>query len=534
MVSLPRALVGVTAGVVVGSMALVAPAQADDNNNSVKKLTDAVTVEGVLRHLDSLQRIADANGGTRASGTPGYTASADYVAGQLEKAGYQVTRQQFDFPFYSENGSSFAQVAPSTVTYVDGVDYDLMEYSGSGVAEGAVVGVDLALAAPSTSTSGCEASDFTGIDLTGKIALMQRGGCTFGAKVTNAEAAGATGAIIMNQGNGTPEANPDRFALFAGTLGGPVGIPAVAVSYPMGAEFAATDGLVLRISADTTSEVRSTENVIAQTRYGRTDKVVMAGAHLDSVPEGTGYNDNGSGSAALLEVALKMAKVKPNNAVRFAWWAAEEAGLLGSEHYVAQLSEAQIADIGLYLNFDMIGSPNYVLGVYDGDDSAGAGAGPGPAGSAEIEAVFESFFASRGLPTVPADFTGRSDYGPFIGVNIPSGGLFTGGDGMKTAAEVELFGGVLGEPYDPCYHQACDSLTPLADGADPALYGALAAEYDLHGNVSTFAMDVNADAIAASMITFAFDTSMVDHAPADPGKSHGMTRSTDVHGNFMS
>ncbi|MBY8874909.1 M20/M25/M40 family metallo-hydrolase [Micromonospora sp. PLK6-60] len=331
----------------------------------------------------------------------------------------------------------------------------------------------------------------------------------------------------MNQGNGTRETNPDRYELFAGTLGGPVGIPAVSVSFDRGVQFATTAGLVVRITADTQSEIRTTENVIAQTRTGRTDNVVMAGAHLDSVPEGSGYNDNGSGSAALLEVALQMAKVKPNNAVRFAWWGAEEGGLLGSNHYVAELTDEQIADIALYLNFDMVGSPNYVFGVYDGDDSAQSGSGPGPEGSAQIEALFEQFYASRKLATVPSDFTGRSDYGPFIaaGVDIPAGGLFTGAEGVKTAEEAKLFGGVAGESYDPCYHQACDSRTPVADGADAALYAKFG---NLHGNVNTFALDVNADAIATAVITFAYDTSAVNGVKRSPGKSHNAGKSAQA------
>ncbi|WP_233513574.1 M28 family metallopeptidase [Micromonospora craterilacus] len=515
-----RLLAGIAASTLLGTVALASPASADPNNNSAKKLTKAVTVEGVFKHLDKFQAIATANNGTRASGTPGYDASADYVAGLLKKAGYKVSRQQFDFAFYEEFGSSFAQVAPNPTTYQAGVDYDLMDYSGDGVGQGQVVAVDLNLTPPRASTSGCEASDFAGINVVGKIALMQRGTCGFGDKVANAEAAGAAGAIIMNQGNGTPEANPDRWELFAGTLGAPVGIPAVSVSYDTGAQFAATPGLVLRIEADTTSEVRSTENVFAQTKEGRTDNVVVAGAHLDSDPAGPGYNDNGTGSAALLEVALQMAKVKPNNAVRFAWWGAEEAGLIGSQYYVDSLTEQEIANIALYLNFDMIGSPNYVFGVYDGDDSAQEGAGPGPEGSAQIEKVFEDFFASRKLPTVPSDFTGRSDYGAFIDVDIPAGGLFTGAEGRKTAAEVALFGGLEGEAYDPCYHQACDSLTPVADGADAALYQALGKKYKLKGNVNVFALDVNADAVATAVITFAFDTSAVNGVKS-PGKSHG-------------
>ena len=123
----------------------------------------------------------------------------------------------------------------------------------------------------------------------------------------------------------------------------------------------------------------------------------MAGAHLDSVQDGPGINDNGTGSAALLETAIQMAKVKPNNTVRFAWWGAEEEGLLGSEYYVGELSDEQADDIALYLNFDMIGSPNYIFGVYDGDNSSGtAHRGFIPEGSAAIEDVFEGFYDSRG------------------------------------------------------------------------------------------------------------------------------------------
>ncbi|MFG2106467.1 M28 family peptidase [Micromonospora chersina] len=528
-----RALAGMAAATLVGSLTLANPAQGNPNNNSVRKLTKAVTLQGVLRHLDAFQEIADANGGNRGSGLPGYDASADYVAGLLEKAGYKVTRQPFDFAFFEEFGSSFSRVAPPPArNYVDGTDYDLMDYSGSGDVTGLVVPVDLNLTPPRGSTSGCEASDFTAA-VAGKIALLQRGTCPFGTKVANAEAAGAVGAIVMNQGNGDPVANADRYDLFAGTLGAPVGIPAVSVSYSLGEQFANTSGLQVRITADTTSEIRSTENVIAENRTGRTDNVVMAGAHLDSEPDTAGINDNGSGSAALLEIALQMAKAKTNNQVRFAWWGAEEANLIGSTFYVNSLSEEQADDIALYLNFDMIASPNYMFGVYDGDDSAGEGSGPGPAGSAQIEDVFEEFFANRNLPTNAADFTGRSDYGPFIGVGIPAGGLFTGAEGLKSAADVAKYGGVQGEQYDPCYHEPCDSLDPVGDGGNAALYAQLDGMYDLYGNINTYALDVNADAIATAVMTFAYDTSAVNDVPRSPGKSHGAGKSEDAHGQAL-
>ena len=194
--------------------------------------------------------------------------------------------------------------------------------------------------------------------------------------------------------------------------------------------------------------------MIAESRDGDPNNVVMAGAHLDSVLRGPGINDNGSGSAAILETAIQMAKVKPRNKLRFAWWGAEEAGLVGSTAYVAGLSAEEKAKIALYLNFDMVGSPNHVFFIYDGDDSDGVGAGPGPGGSAEIEKVFEGFFAARGVPFKGTDFSGRSDYGPFIADGIPAGGLFTGAEGVKTADEAALWGGTAGQPYDPCYHLA--------------------------------------------------------------------------------
>ena len=280
----------------------------------------------------------------------------------------------------------------------------------------------------------------------------------------------------------------------------------------------ATPGATVTVTVDYTTETRVAYNVLAETKSGNDANTVMAGAHLDSVQDGAGINDNGTGSAALLETAIQMSKTKPNNTVRFAWWGAEEEGLLGSEYYVENLSDEEADDISLYLNFDMIGSPNYFFGVYDGDDSSGTATVDIPEGSAAIEDVFEGFYDSRDLPYQDTDFSGRSDYGPFIAVGIPAGGLFTGAEGVKTADEAILYGGLPGEAYDPCYHAPCDNLT--GEGQDEALYDALDEGYALVGNVNTFALDVNSDALATAVITFAFDTSTVNDVRA-PGKSHG-------------
>jgi Zn-dependent M28 family amino/carboxypeptidase len=242
------------------------------------------------------------------------------------------------------------------------------------------------------------------------------------------------------------------------------------------------------LKADTFRGIATTYNVLAEKTGRNADNVVMVGAHLDSVNAGPGINDNGSGSAGLLEVAENMAKVTPQNTVRFAWWGAEESGLVGSTFYVNSLSEEEQEDIALYLNFDMIGSPNHVFFIYDGDDSDLVGAGPGPEGSADIEKTFEAFYDGRGLPYKGTDFSGRSDYGPFIAVGIPSGGLFTGAEGIKTADEAALWGGVAGEQYDPCYHQACDT-------------------YD---NVNLSALDANVDAVAYATLSYGMSTELIN------------------------
>ena len=205
-----------------------------------------------------------------------------------------------------------------------------------------------------------------------------------------------------------------------------------------------------------------TSNVIAETRDGDPDNVIVVGAHLDSVGVGPGINDNGSGSATILEIAEQLRKVKPRNKIRFIWFGAEEHGLLGSEAYVDSLPQAERDKIAAMLNFDMVGSPNFVRFVYDGDLSdSEPPAGGAPPASAEIEELFLDYFESQGLETEPTAFDGRSDYGPFIFAGIPAGGLFTGAEEIKTEEQAAIYGGTAGEPYDPCYHLGCDDIDNL-------------------------------------------------------------------------
>jgi Zn-dependent M28 family amino/carboxypeptidase len=482
----------VFAAALIAAPAVLAGSNACGNrdNNTFAKLLECVTLEGVREHQAAFQGIADANGGTRAANTPGYDASVQYVVERMTAAGYNVTLDEFPFEFQPV---ALQQLAPIAATYATGA------YVGSGAGDvtAAVTAVDVNLAPPRDPvTSGCEAADFAGFPA-GNIALMQRGTCAFAVKVLNAQAAGASAAIIFNQGN-----TPEREALIVGTLApSSAAIPVVGASFADGAMLA-QPGSIARAYVGAVQTI-SQYNVLAESKQGNPNNVVMLGAHLDSVDEGPGINDNGSGSAALVEVAEQMAKTKPRNMVRFAWWGAEEAGLIGSTEYVVGLSQQELDRITLYLNFDMIGSPNHVFFVYDGDNSDAVGAGAGPAGSAQIEKTFERYFAGAGLPFKGTDFSGRSDYGPFIAAGIPSGGLFTGAEGIKTPEEAGIWGGTAGVAYDPCYHQACDT---YANNNDAALHA-------------------NSDGVAYAALQYAMSTSDIN---AVKGKGNFKIRPSDV------
>ena len=476
-----------SAGVLLATAAVVPSTAAVGTDTSA--LRNAVTVEGIMEHEQALQAIADANGGTRASGTPGYDASADYVAGVLSDAGYSVRQQEFDYEFFVVDGPTVLDpTSPDEPAYVDGTDIDVMEYSGEGDVNKPVTPVDLTLpptSAPS-STSGCEDSDFTGFTA-GNIALIQRGTCTFREKADNAVEAGASAVIIFNEGQ------EGRTDLIGGTLDPPqTSIPVLDATFEVGNELAALagqpGGLTAHVATDVHVEERTTTNVIADSTSGRTDRTVMVGAHLDSVDEGPGINDNGSGTASILETAVQMSEleIEPRNAVRFAFWGAEESGLIGSQHYVDSLTKKQLSKIAVYLNFDMVGSPNFVRFVYDGDGSTFGV--KGPSGSKHVEKTFRDFFASQGLQSEPTQFDGRSDYDAFINAGVPAGGLFTGAEGIKTAEQAAAYGGTAGQAYDPCYHQACDTFA----------------------NVSLTGLDQMSDAIAHATLTYAMTRSDIN------------------------
>ena len=464
------ALAVTTAMVVIAS---ASAAQADPRDVSSEKLRKTVTIGELQQHLEAFQAIGTANGNTRATGTPGYDASVDYVIDTLEALGYEVTTPEFNYPVWRENtpatltwGTRTIRSSPSSASDT-AVDMITFGFAQTGTLTNLLVvptnDIVIHSGATSVSTSGCEMSDFPAT-VAGNIALIQRGTCPFVQKLANAEEAGAAGVILFNEGNTATRVNPQF-------IEGPFdfGIPAVYVSSTLGTElYRATQAGPVRVSltTDTTTTPRFFRNVVAYSPSGDPDNTVMLGAHLDSVPAGPGINDNGSGSAALLEIAEGIAQLAKNknkgaltNRVAFAFWGAEESGLIGSTYFVDHLSDAEKADIMANLNFDMLASPNFARLVYDGDGSSFGT--EGPEGSDIIEHVFNQYFESQGLAYEGTAFTGRSDYGPFIAEGIPAGGLFTGAEEPKTAAQVARYGGVQGAWLDPCYHQACDTLSTL-------------------------------------------------------------------------
>jgi Zn-dependent M28 family amino/carboxypeptidase len=414
---------------------------------------DAAASEGAFRHLRALQDIASVSGGNRAAGTPGYDRSAEYVADRLKEAGYLVHFEEFEFPFFEE------RVPPVLlVSFPDGrrepapADaFRTLTNSGSSNVTARLRAVNLGLAEgpPLASASSCKTTDFDEFER-GSVALIRRGTCTFQTKIDNAWAAGAAAVVIMNEGT------DGRTDAFSGQLRDLAPIPVVGVSYELGRslDIAARGGATVRLDVNAVTGKRLTRNVLADTALNSDSSLIIVGAHLDSVPEGPGINDNGSGSAAVLEAALRLAQgpTEARGGVRFAFWGAEERGLIGSRHHLGSLLEEARRHIALYINLDMVGSPNFARFV-QGSTANGDGL------AAVVRREFLAEFREHNL-SVEERAEGRfgSDVASFSQKGIPTMGLYTGAGRPKSEIQASLFGGSAGRPYDPCYHQACDTI----------------------------------------------------------------------------
>jgi Zn-dependent M28 family amino/carboxypeptidase len=476
----------------VASSLLITYPTAAASNIDTEPLRDAVTVSGIREHLSNLQDVADANPfqgiPTRATGTPGHVASVNYVVDRMTAAGFKVSLQPFEADiFYEQTPAVFERIAPNPTVYPrydgqNGVWYTA-DFSGDGnvTAEAVVVDFTEPTTEASASSSGCEASDYNGLDVDGKIVLLQRGTCDFGLKAEIAGEAGAAGAVIFNEGTIGAE---DRNGILIPTLAGyDVTIPVIGTDYATGRALVdLIDGgtaVTLHVKVDGfINENVQTNNVIAETPGGRADRAVVVGGHLDSVYEGPGVNDDGTGVSTMLETAEQMHElgIEPRNKVRFIFFSGEEQGLLGSDYYVSKLTKKQIQDISVMLDFDMLASPNYGRFIYDGNGDEHGFAGPN--GSGTIEQVFKDFWDSQGLEYETIPFDGRSDYDAFTTAGVPAGGIFAGAEDIKTTQQVALYGGTAGQPFDVCYHQLCDRLSNinnqgLSEHSDAAVHAIL-------------------------------------------------------------
>ncbi|KAL4892210.1 hypothetical protein BDV59DRAFT_54611 [Aspergillus ambiguus] len=422
--------------------AIQAPAAVKELVSS-EALQSHVDADNLLKRARDLYKIAELgideyNHPTRVIGSQGHLGTIDYIYSTINELGdyYSVTNQSF--PAVSGNVFESRLVLGHEVPK-SAVPMGLTPATRD---KQPVYGPLIAV-----SNDGCEMSDYPSA-LDGGIAVIRRGTCPFGTKSDLAGKAGAIAAVIYNNEKGD----------LSGTLGAPTPdhVATWGISDTDAAPFLErlrkgddVDGIAYM---DAAVDTITTTNIIAQTTDGDPDNCVMLGAHSDSVAEGPGINDDGSGSLTLLQLATALSQYRVNNCVRFAWWAGEEEGLLGSDYYVSVLTPDQSKAIRLFMDYDMLASPNYAFQVYNATNAVN------PSGSQELRDLYTKFYEDHGLNYTYIPFDGRSDYDAFIRHGIPGGGIATGAEGVKTKMEQEMFGGSAGDWYDPCYHQGCDTV----------------------------------------------------------------------------
>jgi Zn-dependent M28 family amino/carboxypeptidase len=433
------------------------PAECDARvNDTPSKLVECIQKDDLWTHMEALDDIAQKNPSpadhmpSRNSGEPGYYQSALYVKKKMEEAGYNVTLQKYPFTYYAyTEPPTFTDVSTGH-SYAPGDEWNPGQSTGqTGDAQVEPAGGIVIPPTPTTSsTSGCTMADFDGFTA-GNVALIQRGGCNFGVKVQNAEAAHASGAIIFNEGN------PDRTELLNGSLQDAADrpivpdIPVAFTSYDTGKQLL-DDLPIVNISIKALVQPNADDwNVIAESKGGDKNHVVVGDAHLDAI-YGEGMLDNASGSVTLLDVAEKMKNVTPKNKLRFIWFGGEELGLLGSEYYVNHLSSTDASHIGYDLDADVTATPNYIIGILD------------PAGPDLFGRTSTSKFPNRvyKASTVARDYGVQffdklgmnheflspvgTDAFEFNTIGVPASGVLTGQDCCKSKEEVDLFGGHTG------------------------------------------------------------------------------------------
>ncbi|MFE9336769.1 M28 family peptidase [Streptomyces sp. NPDC007063] len=421
--------------------------RADGATVSPEQLAERVRGRDVTRHLRAFQRIADASGGNRGYNRPGFTRSVRYVAGKLAAAGYEVERQRVpytDFAIAKERlsvrtGSGGGRHVPVLMT----------RFTPSTSA----AGLDARVVAPPRGKTGCAVSDYDGVAARGAVVVLARDACGFGHQQQVAAQVGAR-AVVMYYPTPSPRNNYRLIGLPRGSFVLPMGMVSQADGERLARQAASRAGARVHLTLRGHDVRRTTVNLIAETRGGDPDDVVVMGGHLDSVPESPGVNDNGSTAATVLQTALELAphQDRVRNKVRFMWWGAEELIDVGSGYYVDHLSPAERGRIAAVLNAELLAPSNYGRFVWD----------PGTGGSHRIAELFAGYFERHGLPYERQDPGAiGSDHLVFQAAGIPVGGLDGGNLQVKTPEQQALFGGTAGQMFDPCYHQPCDRLEAI-------------------------------------------------------------------------
>ncbi|CAN8105196.1 unnamed protein product [Discula destructiva] len=457
--------------------------QAQLSSASAKPLVDsealqaAISADKLLTRAKELFHVAELsqdeyNRPTRVIGSEGHVGTLKYIQDTISELGDYYKAITQPFAAYSGSVSEFRLVLGDAVA---------RSASPMGLTpptkDKEPVHGDLVL----VNGDGCDSADYPSA-VKGNIALIRRGTCAFGAKSAHAGQAGAAAAVIYNNEKGT----------LHGTMGTPEADHVATFGIDLYDAETVLDKLKNGKRVDAIAyidgEVKTimTSNVVIQTAEGDPDNCVMVGAHSDSVGEGPGINDDGSGTLSLLEVATALTKFSVNNCVRFGWWSGEEEGLLGSNHYASTLTDEENLKIRLFADYDMMASPNFAYQIYNATNDES------PVGSQELRDLYVDWYEAHDLNYTFIDFDGRSDYDGFIRAGIPAGGIATGAEGKKTKEEVALFGGKAGDWYDPCYHQLCDDV----------------------GNNNLTAWEINTKLIAHSVATYA--TSFKGFPKRDP------------------
>jgi Zn-dependent M28 family amino/carboxypeptidase len=452
------------------------PAAPQSAPDLARELAGKVTTDGLMARLGQLSDLAKANRNSRAVGTPGYDASVDYVVKVLRDSGFDVLTPEFERVVVTDPGKPTLSVGNRS--------YPVEQ--ASLLVTTPAAGLSAVTLRPQK-PAGCSAADYGSSRVRGAIAVVDDSTCSVVAKHDAAVAEGAVGVLVVSDAG--------RPGLFTPGYYQRLKSPVAVIGSDVDAQLRRTSAPVL-LTLNAKAEAVKSRNVVAQTKTGDAHNVVVAGAHLGSAPNSPGMNDDGSGVAAVLETAVQLgASPSVTNAVRFAFWGSDEARQEGSTTYVAGLGRERLADIALYLNFDMLASPNAGYFTLDGDQSGQPNpdvpAASVPDGSAGLERTFAGYLNLAGVRPADMPLTRASDYGPFMAVGVPIGGLTTGSAQLKSAVQARLWGGRAGAPFDPAYR------TPR----------------DVVGNVNPQALGITGPAVAFAVGTYAQSTGGVNGVP---------------------